>query len=180
VIAIDAASGAVRWRRDFAGAGNSAAAAFAGGPVFAGRLVVAASGDGSIHAFDSVTGNTLWTIAPRSPAPIKRDFRPLVAAGEVVVAASLSGVLTGYDTTIQQAIWTYGDGSDGSTAPALSADARFVYVAYLSGRLVALDIGTGAVRWRVGAAFDRLSWPAASAGARVFASGSGGFKAFYR
>jgi outer membrane protein assembly factor BamB len=180
VVALDAASGVVRWRRDFAADANPSSAAFAGGPVFVNDLVVAASGAGSIHAFDRATGQEAWTIEAHAAVRARRDYRPLLAVGNVIVAASLDGIVTAYDAGTRRAIWTYGDGSDGSTAPALSADGQFVYVPYLSGRLVALDGATGALRWRVGDAFDRLSWPAASARDRVLASGSRGFTALHR
>jgi len=188
IVALNSATGQERWRAAFPRAsGPSLGTSSAGGPVLLDEVVVAASGDGTIHAFDRTEGSIRWSI-PRLSGPLPgtgaapdRDFRPLTRTGRTLVAGSLTGDVVAYDLETRRERWRYSGVSHGSVALGIASDDEVVYVPYLSGRLVAINVSDGSERWRMGDGNSGFSWPPLPDGDRLFAAGSkAGFFAFLR
>lgn len=192
VLCVEAATGRERWRVAFPrstdpllGTGS------AGGPILAGGLVIAASGDGRVYAFDRGTGAIAWTLPAiegvqailRGPLPLpdtttSPDYRPLSRSGPFLFVGSLKGPVVAYELATRRERWRYLDPSQGSVSFGLASDRRSVYVPFASGRQVALAISTGHERWRTADSADGLVWPSASSRTHVFmAGGKGGFVA---
>jgi outer membrane protein assembly factor BamB len=145
-----------------------------------GPLVVVASQNGAIHAFDAATGALAWSLPPSASPPLggSHDYRSLVVAGGSLIAASLSGLVTAYDLASRRERWRR-QPVDASVVFGIATDGRTVYVPYLSGRLVALDVVDGAERWRTSDPSSDFSWrPLAAAGRVLASSSSAGFFAF--
>ena len=181
VVAIDHAAGLIRWTSRFPlPHPRVAGTAFAGGPVFCDRLVLAASQDGAIHAFDRRSGALVWSI-PRAAGPAlggTYEFRALAHTGGTLVAASLTGSVSAYDLITRRERWRRRP-VGASVMFGLGTDRTTVYVPYLSGHLVAVDLGDGRERWRT--AEPAFSWKPLVAAGRVFAaSTSAGFFAFHQ
>jgi outer membrane protein assembly factor BamB len=176
VVALDRATGGVRWRAAFPPAADRLTATnAAGGPLLFDDVVIGTRGDGVIHAFDRSDGTIRWVLAGVN-LPGRQtvdDFRSLARSGRTLVAGSLTGVVDAYDLTTHEKRWRYSGELNGSIAFALGADERYVYVPYVGGRLVALNIADGTERWRTGNFKSGFVWPPASAGDRIYVAGSG-------
>lgn len=188
IVALDTSSGRERWRVAFPRPADPLLDSnWVGGPVLAGDVVIAASGEGLVHAFDRLSGAVRWTLpkwsSPRVDpvAPRDRDFRPLTRTGEHLFVGSLSGDVISYSLGDRAELWRYSSERNGSIAFRMTSDDRTVYVPYVDGCLVALDSATGHERWRTSDRFTGFTWPPAVSGDRVFASDFfGGFFAFAR
>jgi outer membrane protein assembly factor BamB len=195
VVLLDPMTGRERWRTAFPrphdpllGTGSN------GGPILAGELVIASSGDGTIYAFDRANGSIRWTLPPigtvppiiQGPFPIPTyaagaDYRPLARSGRLLFVGSLKGHVIAYDLVTRRESWRYVDDHSGSVSFALTSDEHAVYVPYVSGRHVALNIENGTERWRTIDTSDGFHWPAVSMDGRVYlAGGRGGFVALRR
>ena len=113
VVVVAAGNGRVLWKRRFPAPEDAALGTnWAGGPVFRGDEVIAASGDGRVHAFHVASGELRWTI-PKvtgpSPFPMAadRDFRPLALAGELLVAGSLTGQIIAHELATRTERWRF-------------------------------------------------------------------------
>jgi outer membrane protein assembly factor BamB len=170
LVAVDLATGRARWRRRLA---------FAGGPLPAGAIVLAADQDGGIHAFDRHTGALRWRLPSASSTPWNGpDFRPLALSGQLLIAGSLTGGVTAYDLASRRERWRSAP-MTASIVFGIAADAHAVYVPYLAGRLIALEADTGDERWRTSADPSGFSWkPLIAAGRLLAASSNAGFFAF--
>ncbi|MEP6915046.1 MAG: PQQ-binding-like beta-propeller repeat protein [Acidobacteriota bacterium] len=182
VAAYDRHSGAEKWRTPFVrGGGANLPAGSGGGPVAVNDLVIAASADGTIHAFDQGNGRIRWSI-PTAAQSGESEFRPLATAGRTLAAGSLSGCVTAYDLGTRVERWRYCDRDGASVAFAIACDDRNVYVPYYEGRLIAIDIDSGKERWRIGGGPDSgFNWLPAVDGDRLYVGAStAGFFAFRR
>ena len=170
LVAAELATGRQLWHRQLA---------FAGGPLVAGSLVLAAEQDGSIHAFDRRSGTPRWSLPPAVPSAWDGpEFRTLALAGPLLIAGSLTGRVTAYDLATRQERWRRAPMS-ASIVFGIASDERTVYVPYLSGPLVALGAEDGVERWRTGADTFGFSWkPLIVAGRLLAASSGAGFFAF--
>jgi outer membrane protein assembly factor BamB len=186
VIVLDAATGHERWRAAFPHSENALDSAWAGGPLFCDGLLVVASSDGNIHAFDRASGSRRWSIQTRpSTSPNAegavaklRDLLPIARSGKTIIAGSLTGDVSAYHLETHRELWRYSGGPNGSVAARITSDRDSVYVPYHSGWLVALDVRTGQERWRVGPN-AKFSWAPAPLRDRLFvASSDAGFFAF--
>jgi len=194
---LDLATGRERWRASFPAVADSLlGTGAAGGPVMTDDLVITASGDGTIHAFDRRNGMTRWTLPPvvtsipgiPAPGPGPRppplssgaDFRPLTVSGRTLIAGSLGSHVVAYDLASRRERWRHVDIASGSVSFAAASDERYAYLPYVSGRHIAIDAVTGVERWRTGT-HEGFRWPAAAANGRVYLAGSkGGFVALQR
>jgi outer membrane protein assembly factor BamB len=175
LVMVDRRTGRQLWRREFDPGGERAPAAFGGGPVFTRDIVIAASGSGSIRAFDRASGAVRWAVPPATRADGRaqnRDWRALAVSGTTMLAGSTSGVVAAVDVGTGRTRWTYAHPDAGSIALRISVDDRTVYVPHVGGVLVALDIGTGRPRWQIGGMSDGFSWAPVVAGNTVFAVAS--------
>ncbi|HUE89965.1 MAG TPA: PQQ-binding-like beta-propeller repeat protein [Vicinamibacterales bacterium] len=179
VVMMAADSGRMRWKRHFPQPDEPTLSThLGGGPLFDGDVVIAASGDGVIHAFDVATGEIKWSIPrvkPARPSLISpdRDSRALTITNGTLVSGSATGIVIGYDLGTREEKWRFHDPSIWSTAFRTSSAAGVAYIPYLSGMVVALDAGTGIELWRMGEWPAGFIWPPAFSGNRIIISGSG-------
>ena len=151
--ALDAATGAIRWVKEFDPGYTGALYGCLGYSAFYGSTVIVASEDGRIYAFERETGAIKWT-APRvhsiPPATggMYADTRPLVVVGDVVVAASLSGVLVGIDAATGVERWRHGAGFVIPHANVLGSHDGDAIIVQTGGDIVIVDAATGLQRWR--------------------------------
>lgn len=188
VVAVDASTGSIRWTRDL----PLLVARPATGTrdvLVIGRLVIAASGDGIVHALDVETGETRWTAARADPptdwgfpSPLELDSRGLATDGARIYVSSSTGLILALSPADGSKLWT---------SPAkfgalfqLRTDGRNVYALYSFGPFAVLDAATGAVRWSYdGVAFaaspnEHFSGTASFDANNVYLNGSRGFYAF--
>jgi outer membrane protein assembly factor BamB len=194
VVLFDAATGNERWRISFPAAADPLLGTGSmGNPIFAGDVVVAASGDGTVYGIDRRNGFIRWTIPPipglppilRGPFPLPdssgADYRPLARTWRTLFVGSLKGPVIAYDLNTLKEKWRFEDPHSGSVSFGLVSDDRYVYVPYASGHHVALDQGSGEKHWETPDASDGFLWMATSTDGFVYlAGGRGGFVAFER
>jgi outer membrane protein assembly factor BamB len=172
-------SGRIVWKRYFPPPDEPTLSThLGGGPVFDSDVVIAASGDGVIHAFDVATGEIRWSIPRVKPAGSSlispdRDFRALTITNGILVSGSATGIVIGYDLGTRKETWRFHDPSIWSTAFRTSSAEGVAYIPYLSGMVVALDAGSGTELWRMGEWSMGFIWPPAFSGNRILISGSG-------
>jgi outer membrane protein assembly factor BamB len=172
-------SGRLLWKRSFPPPDEPTLSThLGGGPIFHGDVVIAASGDGVIHAFDIATGEITWSIPrvkPAGPSLISpdRDSRALTITKEILVSGSATGIVIGYDLRTRAEKWRFHDPSIWSTAFRTASAEGVAYIPYLSGMVVALDASTGIELWRMGEWSAGFIWPPAFSGNRIVISGSG-------
>jgi hypothetical protein len=188
LVAVDLKTGALRWKRRFPAPEKPALPTnSAGGPVLYEQVVIAASGDGSIHAFDRTSGELRWSI-PRltgvpgdNPISPDRDYRALAISGSTLVAGSLTGIVAGYDLATREERWRFYARFAGSTAFRVAADDELFYVPHVGGELIAIDATSGTERWRIGDWKAGFSWAPLVWKDRLFACATGeGLYAFRR
>jgi outer membrane protein assembly factor BamB len=170
VALFDSSDGRLKWRTSFASSAPSAS--FAGGPVMVDDLIVAASGDGTIHALDQRSGAVRWTAAPE--APVGEDYRPMTLSGRILVVGSLSGALTAVDVDSHHQRWRRTMAEEGSVMFGIVSDRQAVYAPYASGRVVALAVADGHELWRAGSPAIRFEWPPALGTDRIFLTSENG------
>jgi outer membrane protein assembly factor BamB len=137
LVALDAATGAEQWRvTDVDGERFAAAAAAADGVVYAGGA------DGSLWAFDAVTGDLRW--AADTGAEV--TSAPAVADGLVVVGND-DGDVVAVDVATGAERWRMTTDDVVVAAPSVTGDA--VLVASYDGHTYALDASTGDALWDV-------------------------------
>ena len=170
---LSVADGRERWRFDFPR--RAVSTHVTGGPVIAGDVVVAASGDGQIWAVDRRTGKLKWNASALGsgldsivPAG-DQDYRALAVVGGTIVVGSTTGYVVGYDFDGRE-VWRFAGGRLGSTAFAISAGLGVAFVPYVSGFLVVLDAATGRLNWRTNDWQHGFVWPPAVTGNLVIAS----------
>jgi outer membrane protein assembly factor BamB len=157
VVAIDLATGGVRWKVVFPRPTDPTLGTnSAGGPVFFEKVVIATSGDGTIYALDRESGEIRWSLPRLSDLPptsiisADRDYRALAISGSTLIAGSLTGVVAGFDLATRSERWRFYDRWLGSAVFRVTADDRSFYLPFFSGELVAIDAATGTERWRIG------------------------------
>jgi outer membrane protein assembly factor BamB len=194
VVVLDPITGKERWRAAFPAAPDPLlGTGSAGNPIFAGDLVIASSGDGTVYAFDRAKGFIRWTIPPiprlpailHGPFPLPDtpgpDYRPLARTWQTLFVGSLKGPVIAYDLITRREIWRYDDPQSGSVSFGLVSDDRSVYVPFASGFHIALDQFTGERRWQTPDVQAGFVWMARSVDGLVYlAGGRGGFVALYR
>ena len=179
VVLIAGDSGRMLWKRYFPPPDEPTLSTnVGGGPIFHDDVVIAASADGVIYAFDVATGEIRWSIPrvnPAGPSLISpdRDFRALTITNETLVSGSATGIVIGYNLRTRKEAWRFHDPSIWSTAFRTSSSEGVAYIPYLSGMVVALDVATGNELWRMGEWFAGFIWPPVFSGNRIFMSGSG-------
>ena len=130
LVAVDLASGRVRWT-------NDVSTIWAPG-VDEGLLVVA--GDELLTAFDTATGRPKWRV------PVAGGFSaPPRITGGWVIAVSHDGSAQTIRAADGGVLWTRALGAAASARPEATPDG--VYVPLADNRVVALDLKTGEPRW---------------------------------
>jgi len=179
VVALEAASGRLLWRRDLDDAPGFSFRTPGRPAVFASSVIVPIAG-GRIHALDRTTGSTLW-IAPVADMAVGRmDSRPLTVAGSVVVAGSFTGVIIGLDAATGRQLWrNQATGGSVIDTPVADLDGATVFFTFLGGQIIAISAASGSVRWNVmaGFAFGVDLLPPAVDAERLYLSAPSGYYA---
>jgi outer membrane protein assembly factor BamB len=134
-----------------------------GPPVVAGRIVFMAPIDGTVYAFDALTGALRWTTFT-GPRGYQEDNTLSISEGTIYVSSD--GVYA-LDAATGKFIWKNPAVVGGT--PSVVGDT--VYVG--ADRLYALDALSGATLWSAPAGYEVLSTPAVAYGA-VYVNGSDG------
>lgn len=145
VSALDASSGAERWRTGLSPERESGREGFGGGLAFDGGRLFAATGFGEVVALDPASGEVAWRTslgAPVRAAP--------AAAGGLIVAVTRDNRGFGLSAQTGEIIWrvpsvTSDAGVLGGASPALAG--AFAFLPFASGELVAVDARSGRRLW---------------------------------
>jgi outer membrane protein assembly factor BamB len=170
VLAVDGATGLVRWRSH---TGQADATTWGSQVVVAGGTVVA--GDWDLFGFDASSGARKWRFTP------DEGYGPGVqlgqASGGVVFAGSPAGLVYAIDAASGEPMWTAraGDGAETTVYEPVS-DGEIVVAGYTrfatpqTGGVVALDAATGRERWRTAFPMPATPFmPSGSAGGPLLA-----------
>ena len=137
VVALDLASGAVRWTRPIAGTYYWSGLAYDGGRLFVLDF------DGDLTALSPSTGATLWN--RRLPGQYSFDSPPAARDGRVyAVGAGSGGTAYGVRASDGAVQWTRSLPTGGGS-PAV--DGTSAYVSLVCGHTYAFNRDTGATRW---------------------------------
>ena len=169
VYALDARTGAKRWRARF---GPDVAHPghdwdfFQSSPTVAGRRLYVGSGDGNLYAFDAATGAPAWTFATKG----RVRSTPAVAGGTVYVG-SFDGNLYAINAESGTLRWRFKtkgnpDFPIGEVQSSPSVDGTTVFFGSRDGFLYAVDSRSGKKRWSVD---EHESWVISSP---AFANGT--------
>jgi outer membrane protein assembly factor BamB len=181
-VALDRASGAIRWRHA-TGSGPAAAVGVAG------DTVVCASADGRVDAVDRATGATRWSldVARATGTPISISPRGAVAidldtarVGVVINGAGLSYLLCLDLVTVTEPGCSINLGSGGPpSAVAAGPSGTFVVGSGAEPGVYLVDLRANKVRAGVGTAeaFDPASVPVVAGGLAVVVDRGGGVTA---
>ena len=162
VVALDAASGAVRWRQQLDATGS-------GNPLVVGDLLYLVAGDDTGWAIRTDTGRIAWqlTATPSvsnvlgAPAPVLADGLVVFAfgSGELIATFPQGGLRRWAASVAGQRLGRVTNRiSDITGAPV--AVGNTVYAGNHSGRIVAFDTGNGARNWTATEGALNPVWPA--------------------
>lgn len=178
VVALNAQTGAVKWRFYFPRGSPAEAPRGTEQVVVTGNTVVAPAQGASVYALDRQTGRVIWHSPPPPISP--GGVRPVTWFGDRVFAGSDAGFIYALDLEDGRQLWqtpaAYGFAADNATA-----DDKAVYIHSGGSWLVAWDASTGELRWKVGLSTSTGILSAAAVdGDRVFAGGTDRLYAFRR
>jgi outer membrane protein assembly factor BamB len=149
LVALEATSGRILWRRDITPPGDSLdpAVHLSGGIGAGADLLLIGTREGRVIALDPANGTVRWETqlsSEISAAP--------VASGRIVIARTHDGRLYALDAASGNRLWVYS-----SAAPPLTLrgagraliDGDRVYAGFSSGKLAALALDDGEVLWEI-------------------------------
>lgn len=176
IVTLDAASGTVLWRREFPAKPPNHEGGCMAQLAVTGNVVVGATFDGHLYAYNRHTGGALWEAPQLTNLPDTlagspyMDWRPLTASAGVVVAGSTTGWVVGFDAATGQEKWRRHP-NGGSIFFPITADAGAVYLVDGGLRLISLDLATGAIRWGRGGHDVHYTARPVTDGDRVYVGG---------
>lgn len=180
VVALDAVTGAIRWKRDFVATAPGRGAGSFGRVGLWHELVIAAADDGTIYALNRDTGAIVW-ISPR-PADEGgfNDQRPIAVVADIVAVGSDRPVLAGLDAATGQQRWTI-PSPYGSVNYQMGSDGQYLYLPFVGLQLSAIDVRSGSIIWTSGSrpSGDYVAYAVADA-ERVYVPGFHGLYALRR
>lgn len=153
VYALDAHTGALRWRHA-SDAPVVAAPAIAAGRVVVGNL------HGLVRALDIVSGRLLWTYAAGAPV-----YGHALMIDELAVVVTIGGTMTGLRVTDGMAVWT--TPADGPMNAGAAAAGGVIFAGTLNREIVAVRAKDGVLLGRT-AVGGRIKSPPVIAQGRVF------------
>ncbi|MQS36444.1 outer membrane protein assembly factor BamB family protein, partial [Streptomyces katsurahamanus] len=156
VLAIDVASGLVRWHFE-APAVFLSPPAFAPGPAVTGGGVYLADYLGTVYALDALTGKDRWRIATES----RQSIEPVLVTGGNVHVGSGSALYT-LDAVTGTPMWRFAAGGEVVGAPVV-ADGR-VHFGSADHVLYTLDAAGGQLRWKLATGGEITGSPVAKGG----------------
>lgn len=143
-LALDAQTGALRWKTDTGGT--------AGAPAVAGGAVYMAPEDASIRSLDAATGKQRWSYTRTTGVSGQYGYDGYaVVSGDTVYIASDSGAVFALDTASGKPRWQRTWPNAGDTiyaAPAVDGGMVFAAVGGPDGGGYALDATTGKIVWQ--------------------------------
>lgn len=144
IAAVDARTGALRWRFDTGGAVRAA-------PLVIGRDLLVASGPNSLWCLDALTGTRYWVFHSEDALTEFWPTRtsPVVYAGVVYTALGASSEINALNLRTGRKVWETSLPERVIGGPVLDMQRGLLYLVTWSGRVVALDIQTGATRWDI-------------------------------
>jgi outer membrane protein assembly factor BamB len=160
--ALDAATGAERWRYDTGGTGSKRR--ITSSPVVAGRMVLFGADDNSLRALSTTDGRLLWRFETKAQV-----FGSPAVDAEAAYVASADGSLYAVSLDSGALRWQYAAGGALHVSPTVAEQA--VYVGAQDSRLYAVGAAIGQPLWSFLTAGKVESVPTASA-TRVYV-GSG-------
>lgn len=168
LVALDPASGAVRWRQRFD-------SPLGGAPTVAGGKVYVAARNGTATAVSAANGKLLWQLPALPKVGGVAGVSAPAVSGKFVLFPFASGHLIAADAETGGVVWqAFVEGNRAGRAfasvPDFTADpviqGQTVYVGTAAGRIAALDLLTGAPLWT---AREGAQSPVVVAGGSVFA-----------
>jgi outer membrane protein assembly factor BamB len=164
LIALDSATGAVRWRTSYAAPYTPATAAAAHGagpkatPAFdAGRLVTLGI-SGIVSAFDAVSGKMLWQAGAPNEAPFfSAASSPLAEDGMVFAHPGNYDPLTAFDAASGRVRWTAGAGGFFASPLSVDLDGTRQIITVTQKSVMAVAPADGRELWQ-------FPWPGGSGG----------------
>ncbi|MFI1869457.1 outer membrane protein assembly factor BamB family protein [Streptomyces jumonjinensis] len=156
VLAVDVASGLVRWHFE-APAVFLSPPAFAPGPAVTGGGVYLADYLGTVYALDALTGKDRWRIATES----RQSIEPVLVTGGNVHVGSGSALYT-LDAVTGTPMWRFAAGGEVVGAPVV-ADGR-VHFGSADHVLYTLDAAGGQLRWKLATGGEITGSPVAKGG----------------
>lgn len=162
LVALDVASGGVRWTQDLDASGT-------GRPTVAGDLVYVSAGDDTGWAIDKVDGRVAWQTTGSTtvsniigaPAPVVTPTLAIFSYGSGEVQAVFrKGGLARWTSTVvgKRPGRALSSISDVTSPPVAAGDT--LYVGNQSGRLTALNLGSGNALWTARTGAVSPVWPA--------------------
>ncbi len=144
-------------------------------PLSAGGMIVVASLDGIVAAYDTGSGNVLWTFE-LAAAPGRPGIRSSPSSdGERVVFGTDGGEVIALDLASGVPLWKAAAGA-AVFAPTSIGGGR-VFACSLDGKVYAIDLATGAVVWTFDAGAPLYGGAAVGPGMIVAGSSGGGLVA---
>jgi outer membrane protein assembly factor BamB len=150
--ALQKSNGNVIWEREIkdttsSGSGScgmsSSSSVIYADPVVDNGVVYVATYSGKIYAYETVTGNLLWTYP--SEGYVEGIIGGLVISDGVIYFGAVGGAVTALDIDTQQVIWQYDTEDTLWATPCLYGDT--LYVASYDENLYAIDINSGTEKW---------------------------------
>lgn len=180
VVAVDVATGRVRWIANFPqGTGPDATSGGYGTALWS-SVVLGSSTDGLIYALDRAEGAIQWTLPRAGPPPptdpSQGDIRPIIVSGSALLSASVGALaVVEYDLTNHKELWRVPSPEGSSSGSPLAADSAAVYSVHANGHLVAYSIAHPSVLWDAGSYDQAFFATPAVAADRLFVAGVTGF-----
>jgi len=150
--ALQKANGNVIWEREIkdtissgsgsCGMGTSSSVIYAD-PVVDNGVVYVATYSGKIYAYETATGNLLWTYP--SEGYVKGIIGSPVIRDGIIYFNAVGGAVTALDIATQQVIWQYDTEDTLWASPCLYEDT--LYIASYNEHLYAIDINSGTEKW---------------------------------
>ena len=156
--AIDAATGSVLWKTDYAAPFemNSATSRHGAGPkstpVFSNGRVFSIGMSGIVTAFDAASGKQLWQKPGSKVVPMftTHAFSPVVERGLVIfhLGGHNQGAITAFDVNTGEVKWSWnGDGPSYGSPIVADFDGTRQIVTLTQAKLVGIDVATGSLLW---------------------------------
>lgn len=182
IIALDAATGAVRWVANFSLAAPDSASGGISVALWQ-SSVLASSNDGRIYMLDRATGAIQMFfpgVGQQAPitsvrGPVGPDVRQISVSGSTLFATSLSSWFIAYDLVQRSESWRVAD-ADGSAFNALPVvDANRVFFTHFNGRVGAFSTTAPKYLWDIGGYQDAFFGTPAVGTNRLFVASLIGF-----
>lgn len=175
IVAVDASTGILRWRREFTSVNPGGASGCNKRSAVSGDLVMVSAGDGRVYALNRNTGATVWVTDAPFELSGRDDIRPILVVGNTLLVGSTENLLVGLDIASGMRKWTT-QPKLGSTLWEHATDGAIVYV-FAGVSIAAINPVTGALVWRTTPLeVAEFSAPPAVQGSLLFA---GGFQGYY-